>query len=134
MSISMVVNWSIVEAIGTWFSGIITAGTLLFMYVQYHNDKKERLRKEELDKEFELMKKTISGFSVEDCTQYFKEFNDNPESVATFTSNLRNTSSNITAFSEKDRVRGVHLLTLYNRSTALQCVEIYNKIHKNDLP
>jgi len=130
----MAIHWNIVEAIGTWFSGIITAGTLLFMYVQYRNDKKERLKKEELDKEFELMKETISGFNVEDCTQYFKEFNDNPESVATFTSNLRNTSSNITAFSEKDRVRGVHLLTLYNRSTALQCVEIYNKIHKNDLP
>ena len=45
----MAINWSIVEAIGTWFSGIITAGTLLFMYVQYRSDKKERLIKEGLD-------------------------------------------------------------------------------------
>ncbi len=59
MSISMAINWSIVEAIGTWFSGIITAGTLLFMYVQYHNERKERLKKEELDKDYEMLQETL---------------------------------------------------------------------------
>lgn len=44
----MVVNWSIVEAIGTWFSGIITAGTLLFMYVQYRSDKKISFLKQKI--------------------------------------------------------------------------------------
>ena len=57
----MVIHWDIVEAIGTWFSGIITAGTLLFMYVQYHNDKKERLKKEELDGDYEMLQYMISA-------------------------------------------------------------------------
>lgn len=44
----MVVNWSIVEAIGTWFSGIITAGTLLFMYRHNWSDKKISLLKQKI--------------------------------------------------------------------------------------
>lgn len=63
----MAINWSIVEAIGTWFSGIITAGTLLFMYVQYHSDKKERLKKEEGDKLFEFILESIKGLEVAIC-------------------------------------------------------------------
>ena len=59
----MAINWSIVEAIGTWFSGIITAGTLLFMYVQYHNDKKERLENSNLDKEYHCIVEAIENIS-----------------------------------------------------------------------
>ncbi len=115
----MAIKWSIVEAIGTWFSGIITAGTLLFMYVQYHNDKKERLEKEERDKAYEFLQEQLllidtsmnSLFNIQD--EQMSAILETPQRLTDYNADLKLLSqianamgNGIKLFKEQDLMRG----------------------------
>ena len=137
----MAINWSIVEAIGTWFSGIITAGTLLFMYVQYRSDKKERLKKEELDKAYEREREMLrlndesyrdlcnippEGMeAILNSPQVLKQYKERFIGIARFNEVM---AHNIGIFKSKDPIRGDTLECIFLNSLSYELVACYNSM------
>ena len=132
----MAIDWNIVEAIGTWFSGIITAGTLLFMYVQYHNDKKERFLERQLDgmcnfitysietsfkDDSLLVKLSESDVEIDRCRHMLDETIQNTKRA------IDTLKSRIAEVAKYDHIRGAFLKNMLMQS------EVYMFIHMYEL-